>query len=175
MDINTFPGEINRVYGVVIELGSDNRPYDTGQHDWDYNDFREVDQPPATCFMFKNKIINEVGLWDEKLFLFFNDVDFCLRIKQAGFKIYFTPKAQVIHYCSASLKKNDRVNEIWYKDKFSFYRKHYKNYSVLIIKLILWLDFIERTIKLPFKLLLKMIKFKQIPSHFLIFWKIIRS
>lgn len=143
--------------------------------DWAFDNFREVDQPPMTCFMVRRKVVDTVGLLDENLFLFFNDVDWCFRIKGVGFKIFHTPDAQVIHYESISVNRLSDSYYYWHKNRFYYYRKHYGLYSVLLIKFVLIIDFLERTPKLPIKLLLNRIGNKEILSHFQSFWKIIKS
>jgi GT2 family glycosyltransferase len=143
--------------------------------DWKFDDFRKVDQPPMTCLLVRRTVVDAVGLLDDNLFLFFNDVDWCLRIKKAGFNIFYTPDAQVVHYESMSVKQFSAAYYYWHKDRFYYYRKHYGYYSVLLIKFILTLDFFERTLKLPIKILLRRIKNAEIPGHFQSFMRMIRS
>jgi len=47
-------------------------------------------------------VIDQIGFMDESFFLFYNDVDFCYRIKQAGWKIYFYAEAKIFHSKGAS-------------------------------------------------------------------------
>jgi len=133
--------------------------------DWAHDDFREVEQPPITCFMVRRQVVNAVGSLDEKLFLYYTDVDLCLRIKKAGFKIFYTPHAQVVHYASASIKKSPNVYRDWHKDKFYYYRKHHGVHSVIAMKFILILDFFERLTKLLIKRALGRIETKEILSQ----------
>jgi GT2 family glycosyltransferase len=143
--------------------------------DWAFDDFSEVDQPPMTCLLVRRTVVDAVGLLDEKLFLFFNDVDWCLRINKAGFKIFYMPDAQVVHYASMSVNRFSASYYYWHKDRFYFYRKHYGYHAVLLIKLVLFLDFLERTLKLPIKVMLGRIKNAEIPDHFQSFMRMIRS
>jgi GT2 family glycosyltransferase len=52
--------------------------------------------------MTRKALFDEVGGLDEDLPVDFNDVDFCLRLRAAGYRIVFTPYAQLIHHESAS-------------------------------------------------------------------------
>jgi GT2 family glycosyltransferase len=63
-----------------------------------YDRVAEVDQPMATFLMVRRAVVEQVGLMDEAFPLFFNDVDWCYRIKQAGWRIYFVPEVQILHY-----------------------------------------------------------------------------
>ncbi len=54
---------------------------------WDHSSPREVDQPMASALALRRAALDEVGLFDEDFPLYFNDVDLCYRLKQAGWKI----------------------------------------------------------------------------------------
>jgi GT2 family glycosyltransferase len=86
---------------------------------------KEVDQPMGSCLMLRRETLEQVGSFDEKLSMFFNDVDLCYRMKQAGWKIYFHPEAQVIHHKGASTRKAKR-KMIWLSHLafYKFFRKH---------------------------------------------------
>jgi len=56
------------------------------------------------CAMIvRREVFEKIGLLDERFFLYFEDSDFCLRARKAGFKIYVEPKSLVLHKCSSSL------------------------------------------------------------------------
>jgi GT2 family glycosyltransferase len=86
---------------------------------------REVDQPMGSCLMLRKETLEQVGSFDENFSMFFNDVDLCYRIKEAGWKIYFHPDAQVIHHKGASTRKAKR-RMIWLSHLafYKFFRKH---------------------------------------------------
>ncbi|MFN7016178.1 MAG: glycosyltransferase family 2 protein [Fimbriimonadales bacterium] len=92
-----------------------------------YDTVAEVDQPMATFLMTRRAVIEQVGLMDEAFPLFFNDVDWCYRIKRAGWKIYFVPDVQILHHGGASTKQV-RLNAIRESHRAleAFYRKHYR-------------------------------------------------
>ena len=77
---------------------------------WKMGDFnhtyrKNVDQPMTACVLLKRKVLDEVGVMDEQFVMFFNDVDWCKRIAQKGWKIAFTPEAKVIHILGGSVKQ----------------------------------------------------------------------
>ncbi|MFN3689562.1 MAG: glycosyltransferase family 2 protein [Fimbriimonadales bacterium] len=92
-----------------------------------YATLAEVDQPMATFLMTRRAVIEQVGLMDEAFPLFFNDVDWCYRIKQAGWKIYFVPEVQILHHGGASTRQV-RLSAIRESHRAleAFYRKHYR-------------------------------------------------
>jgi hypothetical protein len=93
---------------------------------WDQQDMREVDQPMASALMLRRKAVEQTGSFDERFPLFFNDVDMCYRLKQAGWKIYYLPDAVVVHTGGASTRQ---VREFALRESHrslaEFYRKHY--------------------------------------------------
>jgi GT2 family glycosyltransferase len=64
-----------------------------------------VEAAAMACFMIPRKILNKVGLLDERLFTYFEDVDFCRRCKKLGIPIYYTPKAKFLHLHGATSKR----------------------------------------------------------------------
>lgn len=56
----------------------------------------------GACMMFRREVFHEVGGFDEGLSVAFNDVDFCLRVRQHGYWIVYTPLAELYHHESAS-------------------------------------------------------------------------
>lgn len=64
-----------------------------------------VEAAAMACFMIPRKILNRVGFLDERLFTYFEDVDFCRRCKKLGIPIYYTPKAKFLHHHGATSKR----------------------------------------------------------------------
>ena len=56
----------------------------------------------AACMMMKKEVFEEVGGFEEELSVAFNDVDLCLRIGKAGYKIVYNPHVELYHYESKS-------------------------------------------------------------------------
>ena len=102
---------------------------------WDYNDIREVDQPMGSALMVRREAITQVGLMDEQFHMYYEDVDWCFRIKKRGWKIYFIPLAQIIHYGGQSAWPNMPKMKIQrYKSRHKFFRKHYGILSEWIVR-----------------------------------------
>jgi hypothetical protein len=94
---------------------------------WGYDEVAEVDQPMASCLMLRRAALDAVGLFDEQFPMFFNDVDLCLRLKQSGWRIYFTPEASALHHHGSAtrLVRAEMVRES-HRGLMRFYRKHYR-------------------------------------------------
>ncbi|WP_412060627.1 glycosyltransferase [Rubrivirga sp. IMCC45206] len=65
------------------------------------------------------------GLFDEAFFMYGEDLDWCYRIQQAGWRIYYTPDTQIVHYKGESTKKGDlRYVLLFYGAMLRFVEKH---------------------------------------------------
>lgn len=73
--------------------------------DFDYDRRAEVDQVKGAAFMIRGKLLESVGLLDERFWVWFEEVDYCQRVKRVGRKIVYTPEAQVIHQGATSFNQ----------------------------------------------------------------------
>jgi N-acetylglucosaminyl-diphospho-decaprenol L-rhamnosyltransferase len=71
---------------------------------WDHASVRHCDWVPGCYFLVRRAVIDEVGLFDPRYFLYYEEVDHCLAAKKAGWDIVFYPDAQVIHIGGQSAK-----------------------------------------------------------------------
>jgi len=94
---------------------------------WDHNARREVDQPMASALALRRQALDEVGLFDEGFPLYFNDTDLCYRLKQAGWKVIFEPRARVKHFFGQSSTWQVRPAAVLasHRGLSRFYAKHY--------------------------------------------------
>ena len=65
----------------------------------------KVEAAAMACFLIPRRILEIVGFLDERLFTYFEDVDFCRRLKKLGIPVYYTPKARFIHLHGATGKR----------------------------------------------------------------------
>ena len=72
---------------------------------WKAKDPRPVDFIIGAALLVRKEVIDKVGMMDENLFFYNEDLDWCLRIRKAGWKIFFLPQAEIIHYGGQSSKK----------------------------------------------------------------------
>jgi len=87
----------------------------------------EVDGVSGSCMMIRRKVIDKVGLFDERFFAYQEDSDYCFRAKAAGWKIFYVPEAEVVHDAgrggSAAFKYRSLFE--WHRSYFLLYRKHF--------------------------------------------------
>lgn len=63
------------------------------------------------CLLISSKVFKKIGLLDEKFFMYLEDVDFCQRAKQAGFKLAYIPKSKIWHVNSGSSKSGGDLHD----------------------------------------------------------------
>ena len=106
----------------------------------------EVEAISGACTLVRRDVMEDVGLWDEDYFLHCEDLDWCMRFRQKGWKILFVPDARISHVlgvCSQSC----RVFVEWHKHKgmLRFYRKFFLHqYPIVLMGLVeagVWLRF----------------------------------
>ncbi|HSS96351.1 MAG TPA: glycosyltransferase family 2 protein, partial [Terriglobales bacterium] len=86
----------------------------------------EVESISGACLMLRRKAIANVGLLDERFFMYFEDMDYCLRLRNAGLKLYYLPHGEIVHLVGKSSGGRMRDYSIHsYRAMFYFYRKHF--------------------------------------------------
>jgi GT2 family glycosyltransferase len=66
--------------------------------DWDHGSLREVDWMYGAALMIRASILNTIGYFDEAFFYLYEDIDFCFRARNAGYKVLYIPDAVVCHH-----------------------------------------------------------------------------
>jgi GT2 family glycosyltransferase len=75
----------------------------------------------AACLLVRRHVFEEVGGLDEQLVVAFNDIDFCLRVREAGYRNVWTPYAEMNHHESASRGTEDtRAKQIRFSSEVDF-------------------------------------------------------
>jgi len=99
----------------------------------------EVDSGSGAFLIVRREVGDKLNWWDEDYFWYGEDLDFCYRIKKAGWKIYFVPKVKIIHYKGVSSgirKESQKIAVVDEKTRIRaikastqamriFYKKHY--------------------------------------------------
>jgi GT2 family glycosyltransferase len=95
---------------------------------WNYKEPRQVEQPMAASLLLRRSAIESCGgLFDEDFPIYFNDVDLCRRLADAGWPLWYLPEARVRHWGGASTNQR-RVAMIAesHRSLLLYYHKHYR-------------------------------------------------
>ena len=82
--------------------------------DFDYAREQEVDQIMGAFFCIRRSLIDEIGPLDSEYFIWFEEVDFCRRSRQAGFKVVYWPGTSVIHHAGQSFSQVETAKKQWW-------------------------------------------------------------
>lgn len=95
----------------------------------------EVETIIGACMVVSRKAIESVGTLDEAYFFFFEETDWCLRMKRNGWQIMFVPEAKIYHLQGQTAKKCSSAARIEYwKSRYVYFRKHYPGLGIGILR-----------------------------------------
>ena len=111
---------------------------------WDHSKPREVGWVVGAYFLIRRETMADIGVLDERYFLYFEEIDYCLSAHRAGWDVIFYPYAGIIHLGGqSSAKTGERMStkgrqmiSIRITSEFRYYRKLYGWFHVLISALI---------------------------------------
>lgn len=90
----------------------------------DFDQICELDVVSGACMMVRGSVMEQVGMLDEDFFMFFEEVEWCWRIKRAGWKIVYLPTAEVIHHWMGSVRQDSKaMTARLFKSSEIYYRK----------------------------------------------------
>lgn len=79
----------------------------------------------GACLLIRQKVLDAVGSFDERFFMYAEDIDLSFRMEQAGYQNYYTAGTTVIHFKGESTQKDGRYIRQFYKAMSQFRRKHH--------------------------------------------------
>lgn len=148
-------GELPAFFPVIVWLsGLDDifnkfikiRSYQARNKDY-YFDKMRIGWVSGSVMLIKKEVIKKIGLLDEKIFMYGEDVEYCYRAKNAGYKIGWTNQAEMVHIGGAS-SKTPRYNQ-WmgeFKGLLYIYNKFLGLYITLWVKVLFYFFILARII-----------------------------
>ncbi len=90
-----------------------------------YLEPKEVESVIGACMLVRREAIDRVGMLDEDYFLFFEETDWCYRMRKAGWKVFHLPQSEVVHFQGkgAEIRKREAKVE-YYRSRYHFFRKN---------------------------------------------------
>jgi GT2 family glycosyltransferase len=85
----------------------------------------------GACMLIRREVFEKVGLLDDGYFLYWEELDFCLRSARAGFTSYYEPASRVVHIGGASTgsteraRKRERQPAYWFESRYRFFAKNH--------------------------------------------------
>jgi N-acetylglucosaminyl-diphospho-decaprenol L-rhamnosyltransferase len=120
----TFWKEFLDVTGLRhLALGAYIRHFGWGRED--FTKRAEVDEVTGSCLMARREAVEQIGWLDEQFFMYYDEVDWCCRMKAAGWRIFYVPEARVVHYVAASARQiGFETYRRLFASQYRYFRKH---------------------------------------------------
>ncbi|MBA7618474.1 hypothetical protein ES703_25801 [subsurface metagenome] len=141
-------GESDKEIGILGPIGGEiNWLYTKGIHVTKNNDYIS-----GVCMLVKGSVIEKIGLMSEEYFLYFEDVDWCLRARKAGYKCVLAPEAKIWHKVSSSTKA-ESFSYIYYhfRNGLLLAKRHAPFFIKLLAYFVSFLVYFKQLIKSPSK------------------------
>lgn len=88
----------------------------------------ECDWVSGASLVVRTRVFDEIGLMDDRYFLYFEEADFCARARQAGWQVWFTPASRIVHLEGAATGIRNVVKRrprYWYESRRRYFIKHH--------------------------------------------------
>ncbi|HMQ68093.1 MAG TPA: glycosyltransferase family 2 protein [Ignavibacteria bacterium] len=109
----------------------------------EYGDIKEVDWVTGAAIMIKKDTFEKVNGFDDDYFLFYEDADICKRLTDAGYRIYFYPGSDIIHYKGENVNSEFQSATYYYskESQLLYYEKHNDLFNNIALRSYLFVKF----------------------------------
>jgi GT2 family glycosyltransferase len=111
--------------------------------DIDDGETADVDWVKGACLMTRKTILDEVGPLDADYFMYSEELDWCKRIKMAGWRVVYFPEAKIIHYEGKSSEQAVTARHInFQRAKLRYFHKYHGMMIMILLRIFLLLNFV---------------------------------
>jgi len=141
------------VFGYFLKLGKlfpKNRALNGYLQSWlPEDEVAEVKAVSGSCMFIRRQVYEQIGGLDEQFFAYQEDSDYCMRARQAGWKVMYVPLSSIIHYGGEGGSKTQPYYSIfqWHRSYFLYYRKHFAREHFFLFN---WFYYLVMVFKLLF-------------------------
>lgn len=113
---------------------------------WDHAEIREVGWVTGACIIARREAVRAAGSLDSGIFMFYEDVEWCMRIRLAGWRVVYFPYTEVVHLGGQSVRQDfRRMLVVSQRSLFYLYQKHYGSYRLHLLRLLTLWEMLLRT------------------------------
>ncbi len=108
----------------------------------DLNDTQQVDWVSGASFMIRRSALDQVGLMDDRYFLYFEETDLMYRVRECGFEIWHVASSRIVHIAGqatgirADNPTPPRIPRYWFQSRYKFFRDHYGWHGAVLANLL---------------------------------------
>ena len=113
---------------------------------WRHGETREVGWVTGACLLVRRAAVAQAGMLDSRIFMFHEDVEWCMRIRQAGWRIFYYPGAQVLHLGGQSTRKSlGDMLVVSQRSLFYLFQKHFGPRQLLALRALTVVEMVLRS------------------------------
>ena len=109
----------------------------------------EVDWISGAGFLVRKEILETVGLMDEGIFMYADDIEWGCRIRKYGYRVVYLPHMKIVHLQGGSAKKQKEISEfsfLWLKNIRLLFKYYNKNQPIVLYDLLISIGFLLRAV-----------------------------
>ncbi len=135
----------------------------------------DVDWLTGACMMTRRQVVNKIGDMDEAYFMYSEELDWCRRIKSAGWRIIFLPSAEVVHHVGKSSEQAVVERHInFQRAKLRYFRKYHGPVAAGVLRAILLMNYGWQLVLEALKGILghkRLLRWQRVQAY----WQVLRS
>jgi N-acetylglucosaminyl-diphospho-decaprenol L-rhamnosyltransferase len=98
---------------------------------------QDVDWLMGAAILLRREALEQAGIFDERFFMYSEEIDLCRRLRLAGWRVAYLPTAVVVHHEGRSSEQNLRGRNVhFHESRFRYYRKHFGKGWMLALRLV---------------------------------------
>jgi len=121
---------------TLWDLIKNNFGVKTSRKIWESKEKREVDWVSGASLFIRKELFQKLGGFDEKFFMYFEDIDLCKRVRKAGHKVIYFPEFVVKHFGGKSFESSTLQKKYYYESQDYYFEKHFGKFKSGLIKLL---------------------------------------
>jgi len=107
-----------------------------GRNVWEATQTQEVEWTSGGSMFIRKEVFESVGGFDEKFFLYFEDMDLCKRVRNFGKKVLYFPSVQIEHVEGGSVENKNKQKNDYYASQDYYFSKHFGTIQAELVKLL---------------------------------------
>jgi N-acetylglucosaminyl-diphospho-decaprenol L-rhamnosyltransferase len=139
------------------------------------DEVQEVDWVVGACLLARRQTIEQVGLLDEDFFMYSEEMDWCRRFKERGWRVVYLPTAQIIHHEAKSSEQVKPLQHIQFqRSKVLYFRKYHGRWQAEVLRLFLLAAYVYQLVLESLKWLVghkRPLRAERVRAH----WQVLRS
>jgi GT2 family glycosyltransferase len=106
------------------------------RRDLDYNRAQDVEQLMGACLAMPHAVVDAMQGFDERFWMWFEEVDLCLRVRKAGWRVRYCPEANVMHRLNQStvLLHSAFLQRMYARSLVAFFEKHHPQWQTRVLR-----------------------------------------